>query len=44
VRFRVSGIPSVKAFSDGLVVDQFVGALPPTAVGLFLDAIQDRAA
>jgi len=43
-RFAVSGIPSVKAFSDGLVVDQFVGAIPPAAVSGFLDAIQNTVA
>jgi thioredoxin len=43
-RYAVSGIPSVKAFSDGTVVDQFVGALPPAAVSGFLDAIQDEVA
>ena len=30
-RYAVSGIPSVKAFSDGAVVNQFVGALPPAS-------------
>ena len=39
-RYAVSGIPSVKAFSGGTVVNQFVGALPPAAVSGFLDAIQ----
>ena len=43
-RFAVSGIPSVKAFSGGLVVNQFVGAIPPAAVSGFLDAIQHEAA
>ena len=41
-RYAISGIPSVKAFSDGLVVNQFVGAIPPAAVSGFLDAIQDE--
>ncbi len=39
-RYAVSGIPSVKAFSGGVVVNQFVGALPPAAVCGFLDAVQ----
>ena len=43
-RYAISGIPSVKAFSDGLVVNQFVGAIPPAAVSGFLDAIQDEVA
>ncbi len=43
-RFAVSGIPSVKAFSDGIVVNQFVGAVPPAVVSDFLDAIKDQVA
>jgi thioredoxin-like negative regulator of GroEL len=43
-RYAVSGIPSVKALSDGAVVNQFVGAMPPAVVSGFLDAIVDEAA
>jgi putative thioredoxin len=37
--FRVSGIPAVKAFRDGRVVAEFVGARSPTAVSSFLDEV-----
>jgi len=38
-RYGVSGIPAVKAFRDGRVVAEFVGALSPAAVGAFLDEL-----
>src|SRR6266536_1915152 len=39
LRYQVQGIPAVKAFRDGQVVSEFVGAQPPAAVARFLDAL-----
>jgi putative thioredoxin len=36
LEYRVQGIPAVKAFRDGRMVDQFTGAVPPQAVEAFL--------
>jgi putative thioredoxin len=38
-RYDVQGIPAVKAFRDGKIVDEFTGALPPARVEQFFDAL-----
>src|SRR5262249_57108531 len=37
--FRVQSIPAVKAFRDGTLVAEFVGAQPEAAVHRFLDTV-----
>ena len=38
-RYGIQGIPAVKAFRNGEVVREFVGARPPAAVAAFLDEL-----
>jgi putative thioredoxin len=42
--FGVQGIPAVKAFADGQVVEEFVGAQPAAVVEQFIDALVPSAA
>ena len=37
--FRIQSIPAVKAFRDGKVVSEFVGAQPPPVIARFLDEL-----
>jgi putative thioredoxin len=37
--YEIASIPAVKAFKDGEVVDEFIGAIPPAAIEEFLNRI-----
>ncbi len=43
-RYGIQGIPAVKAFRDGEVVREFVGAQPPAAVEAFMASLVPSAA
>ncbi|HEV8167167.1 MAG TPA: thioredoxin domain-containing protein, partial [Actinomycetota bacterium] len=42
--FQVQGIPAVKAFMDGRLVDEFVGAQPAAVVQQFIESLLPSAA
>jgi putative thioredoxin len=42
--FRIQSIPAVKAFRDGNVVNEFVGAIPEQSIRQFLDSVLPSAA
>src|SRR3954452_4742600 len=37
--FQIASIPAVKAFKDGKVVSEFIGAIPPARIEAFLNEI-----
>src|SRR5213082_1443890 len=39
LEYQIRGIPAVKAFRNGHVVAEFVGAQPPASVAAFLDEL-----
>jgi putative thioredoxin len=39
MRYEIASIPAVKAFKDGKVVSEFIGAVPPARIEAFLNEI-----
>ena len=39
MRYQIASIPAVKAFKDGEVVAEFIGAMPPARIEAFLNEI-----
>jgi putative thioredoxin len=42
-RYGIQGIPNVKAFRDGQLVDEFTGAQPPAVVQRFVESLVPKA-
>jgi putative thioredoxin len=42
-RYGIQGIPNVKAFRDGQLVDEFTGAQPPAVVERFVESLVPKA-
>jgi putative thioredoxin len=42
-RYGIQGIPNVKAFRDGALVDEFTGAQPPAIVQRFVESLVPKA-
>jgi thioredoxin len=42
LRYGIQSIPTVAVFRGGEVVDGFIGAYPPAAIGKFLDGVLSK--